>query len=124
MSCYVEIELSLVYVCLFHPYSYCVAQLVAAVVSASDETEVLVVEIVVVVVECVQRHETLAVVVVYLAIDAERLYAADVCIEFLADEVGHKFHHLIFYRLSFGVLCYLLHVRRVLALVFVVVLVG
>ena len=70
-----EVELSLLYIGSCHLDAYCIAQLVFVVMTSANETIVLLVEVVVVVVEVAHRYQTLAVVLVYLAVDAIRLDA-------------------------------------------------
>lgn len=57
-----EVELATLQVGLRHPDAHGVSQLVAGVVAASYELEVLLVEVVVVAVEVSDRHEALTVV--------------------------------------------------------------
>ena len=92
--------------------------------ATADETVVALVKIVIVVVEVAHGHHTLTVVLVDLAVDAERLYAGDVGIKLLAEVVAHKLYHLIFYRVALSVGCHLLHVAAVFTQLLIVVLVG
>ena len=119
-----EIELALLNVGTCHLDFYRVAQLIFVVMTAANETIVALIEVVVVVVQVVHGHHAFAVVLVYLAVNAVRRYAADVGRLFVAYLVGHKLHHLIFYRVALGVLCYLLHVARVFAQLLIILLVG
>ena len=119
-----EVELATLQVGLRHTDAHGVSQLVAGVVAAAYELEVLLVEVVVVAVEVSDRHKALTVVLVDLAVDAIALHARDMGVKLLADKLSHKLHHLIFDTVALRVLRYLLHVRAVLTQLLVVVFVG
>ena len=73
-----EIELSLLYVSLCDNNPYGVSKLVFMPVVAAYEAIVTLVKVVIIVIKVVQRHHSLAMVLVNLAIYAVRGYAADV----------------------------------------------
>ena len=92
--------------------------------ATTNETVVALVEVVVVVVKVAHWYKTLAVVLVNLAVDAVGLDARDMRLVHIANSFGHKLHSLILYRVALGIGSYLLHFRRVLAQLLVVLLVG
>ena len=92
--------------------------------TATYETEVLLVEVIVVVCDVSHRNHTLAMVLVDSSIDTIARDAADVCIELLAQFVAHELYHLVLDGITLGVLCYLLHVGTMLAKFLVMLLVG
>lgn len=106
-----EVELALLEVGAHHLYAYGVAQLVAVVATTTYEAVVLLVEVVIVVAQVAHHDHTLAVVLVYLAIDTVGGDARDVGVIDVAYLVFHKLYHLILDRLTLGILGYLLHVR-------------
>ena len=94
------------------------------VVATTYKTIVLLIKVVVVVVKVTHEHHSLTVVLIYLAIDAIRLYAADVGIVNLTYLVAHKLYHLVFDAVAFSILSHLLHVGTVFAQFFVLLAVG
>ena len=79
-----------------------VAQVIGAVTPASSQAEVLFVKFVVVVVQVAQRHETLALVLVHLHVEAELRNTGDGALEGLAQVLLHVLHLLV---LDAGALC-------------------
>ena len=92
--------------------------------TTTHQAVVALVEVVVVVIQVTHRHHTLAVVLVYLAVDTIRLDAADVGVVLVACLVGHELHHLILDAVALSLLCRLLHVRAMFAQLLVLLLIG
>ena len=111
LLCQREVELLLFEIGLRHLNLYWVAQLILAVMSATHESVVALVEVVVVVVKIAHGDKSLAVVLVYLALYSVRLNARDVGIVDIADALRHKLHSLVLYRVALGIGCNLLHLR-------------
>ena len=74
------------------------------------QTVVALVEVIVVIVQVAHGHHTLAVVLVYLTVDAVRLDARDVGVVLVAYLVLHELHHLVLDAVALGLLGHLLHV--------------
>ena len=84
-------------------------------VTSPHEAIVSLIEIIVVVIQVSHCHHAFAVVVVYFAIDAITLYATDMSIILLTYLDGHKLHHLVFYGVSFSILCHQFHIAAMFA---------
>ena len=74
------------------------------------QTVVALVEVIVVIVQVAHGHHTLAVVLVYLTVDAVRLDARDVGVVLVAYLILHELHHLVLDRVALSLLGHLLHV--------------
>ena len=93
-------------------------------VATTTEQEVLLVKVVVVIIKITHGHHALAVVGVYLGVDAIAGDAADMCVVHLADMVTHELHHLVLDGITLSVLCDLFHIGAVLAELLIVFFVG
>ena len=86
-----------------------ITQLVFRVMAATNDDEVLLVEVVVVVAEVTDGDHTLTMRLVNLGIDTIRGETADMGIVSVADLIRHKLHHLILDRVALGILGDLFH---------------
>ena len=101
-----------------------VAQLIDVMVPATHKAIVLLVKVIIIIIQVTHRNHSLAVIGVYLTIDAIALNATDARVVSLAHMVAHKLHHLIFYGVALSILRYLLHIRAMLAQLLILIFIG
>src|SRR5574344_2403261 len=101
-----------------------ISQLVSVVMAAANQLIMCLVKFVIVALQVAYGYHAFAVVLVYLHVDAIRLYAGDMSVETLSQFVAHELHHLVLDGLPFSILCRLLHIAGMFAKFLEVVLVG